>query len=144
LPWTSGNPCSLCNSQKSQSMSVFTEQWCGVCARGHAPHSHPHTKSIQTQEGKADSFSDHFTQPHTHLMRSIDLIILSWVSQPTDTETKCPLLVVGWLTTGSQKAGKKSSLKINRKSGVLLFYQSHVKYFRKILKILKGILIQVR
>lgn len=76
------------------------------------------------------------THAHTHtpLMRCIDWMILSWVSQPTDTT--CPLLESRRLTTNRLRRrvrGVHGKIKRNhlKKSGVLLFCQGGIKYFKK-------------
>lgn len=74
------------------------------------------------------------TRTHTPLMRCIDWMILSWVSQPADTT--CPLLESRRLTTSRLRRrvrGVHRKIKRNhlKKSGVLLFCQCGIKYFKK-------------
>lgn len=134
-------------------MPVFTEyrRHAGVCVcvlratRETQPHLHAKSAHGQTNSSspmlllaqthaRVHAHRRTHTRAHTPLMRCIDWMILSWVSQPTDTT--CPLLESRRLTTNRLRRrvrGVHRKIKRNhlKKSGVLLFCQRGIKYLKK-------------
>lgn len=141
--WTAENPCSLCNSQKSQSMPVFTEYWHGVCT----------DSSFCTHKVHRDTNRQTPSLTHTHTPDVIywldNFLMGKPINQPTQRQ-KCSLLESWRLTTNrvrSQSHVTRVQVKSteNHKEDLGSCFLSEYKMLKTIcLGIFKGFLIPDR